>query len=86
MLSPSGRERGPPAASGGPGRGGWKAIDLRRALPSVVDPRQRGIVANAIALSRLRIEDDFRCDCDGEFVGFGAVLSLDGERPHDAGL
>lgn len=59
----------------GAGQGGWKAIDLRRALPSVVDPRQRGIVANAIALSRLRIEDDFRCDCDGEFVGFGAVLS-----------
>lgn len=53
----------------------WQTIDLRRALPLVKDPRQRSIVANAIALARLRIEDAFRCDADGEFVGFGAVLS-----------
>lgn len=54
---------------------GWKAIDLRRALPLVLDPRLRSIVTGAIALSRLRIDDGFRCDCDGEFIGFGAVLS-----------
>lgn len=57
------------------GRVGWQTIDLRRALPGVADPRLRSIVADAIALARLRIEDAFRCDCDGEFVGFGAVLS-----------
>lgn len=58
---------------GGPAA--WQTIDLRRALPLVKDPRRRSIVANAIALARLRIEDAFRCDADGEFVGFGAVLS-----------
>lgn len=57
------------------GLAGWQTIDLRRALPLLEDPRQRSIVADAIALARLRIEDAFRCDADGEFVGFGAVLS-----------
>lgn len=57
------------------GRAGWQAIDLRRALPSVADPKLHSIVVDAIALARLRIDDAFRCDCDGEFVGFGAVLS-----------
>jgi len=54
---------------------GWKTIDLRRAMLRVLDPEQRGIVTDAIALARLRIDDSFRCDCDGEFIGFGAVLS-----------
>ena len=53
----------------------WSTIDLRRAAKQLADPRQRAIVGDAIALARLRIADDFRCDCDGEFVGFGAVLS-----------
>lgn len=57
------------------GRAGWQTVDLRRALREVADPRLRGIVCDAIALARLCIEDGFRCDCDGEFVGFGAVLS-----------
>lgn len=57
------------------GPAGWQAIDLRRALPLLKDPRQRSIVANAIALARLRLKEAFRCDADGEFVGFGAVLS-----------
>lgn len=57
------------------GPAGWQTIDLRRALAVVADPRLRVIVADAIALARLRIDDAFRCDCDGEFVGFGAVLS-----------
>lgn len=59
----------------GHGQRGWTTIDLRRTLPCVADPRLRSIVVDAIALARLRIEDGFRCDCDGEFVGFGAVLS-----------
>lgn len=54
---------------------GWQAIDLPRAQPLLKDPRQRSIVANAISLARLRIDDAYRCDADGEFVGFGAVLS-----------
>jgi PRTRC genetic system protein F len=53
----------------------WSTIDLRRAAERLTDPRQRAIVGDAIALARLPIADDFRCDCDGEFVGFGAVLS-----------
>ena len=53
----------------------WATIDLRRAATQLADSRQRAIVGDAIALARLRIADDFRCDCDGEFVGFGAVLS-----------
>ncbi len=53
----------------------WSTIDLRRAAKQLADPRQRAIVGDAIALARLHIADDFRCDCDGEFVGFGAVLS-----------
>lgn len=62
-----------PASKDGPA--GWQTIDLRRALPLLKDPRQRSIVANAIALARLRLKDAFRCDADGEFVGFGGVLS-----------
>lgn len=65
----------PRRAAGGDAPAGWKTIDLREVLPTVTDPRQRRIVADAIALAGLRIEDAFRCDCDGEFVGFGAVLS-----------
>lgn len=65
----------PGRRSRGQGPAGWKTIDLRKALPLLTDPGQRGIVADAIALARLHIEDEFRCDCDGEFVGFGAVLS-----------
>jgi PRTRC genetic system protein F len=53
----------------------WATIDLRRAATQLADSRQRAIVGDAIALARLHIADDFRCDCDGEFVGFGAVLS-----------
>ena len=53
----------------------WATVDLRRKAKLLADPRQHAIVGDAIALARLRIADDFRCDCDGEFVGFGAVLS-----------
>ena len=65
----------PERTASGDAPAGWKAIDLRRAITTVTDPGQRRIVADAIALARLRIEDAFRCDADGEFVGFGAVLS-----------
>ena len=57
------------------GGAGWQTVDLRRALPGIAAARLRAVVADAIALGRLRIQDAFRCDCDGEFVGFGAVLS-----------
>ena len=33
------------------------------------------IAANALALSQLRIKDRYRPEIDGEFIGFGAVLS-----------
>lgn len=51
---------------------------LRRAARVLADPRQRQIVVDALALSRLRIEDAYRPDFDGEYIGFGAVLSWRG--------
>lgn len=48
---------------------------LQRLARHVADPRQQAIVADALALSRLRIKDDLRPEADGEFVGWGAVLS-----------
>ena len=39
------------------------------------DQRAQQIAADALALSRLRIADEFRPEVDGEYVGFGAVLS-----------
>ena len=37
----------------------------------------RQIAADALALSRLTITDEFLPDMDGEYIGFGAVLSWD---------
>lgn len=52
------------------------AGNLRVAVASITDPRLRQIVADAVALSRLRFkEDTFRPDIEGEYIGFGAVLS-----------
>lgn len=39
------------------------------------DPGIRQIASDAIALSKLLIDDAFRPACDGEYIGFGAVLS-----------
>jgi PRTRC genetic system protein F len=48
---------------------------LRQLARHVLDPRQQAIVADALALSRLHVRDDFRPQADGEFIGWGAVLS-----------
>ncbi|MCL4182088.1 MAG: PRTRC system protein F [Burkholderiaceae bacterium] len=50
--------------------------NLRHAARTVTNPRLRQIVADAVALSRLRVKDDaFRPEIEGEYIGFGAVLS-----------
>jgi len=53
----------------------WRPCSLRRAARTLDDPRLRRIAADALALSRLALTDDFRPEVDGEFIGFGAVLS-----------
>lgn len=53
----------------------WRPCSLRRAARTLTDPRQRQIAVDALALSRLTLTDDFHPDIDGEYIGFGAVLS-----------
>ena len=53
----------------------WRPCSLRRAARTLTDPHQRQIAADALALSRLTLTDDFHPDIDGEYIGFGAVLS-----------
>ncbi len=53
----------------------WRPCSLRRAAKTLTDPCQRQIAADAFALSRLTLTDDFHPDIDGEYIGFGAVLS-----------
>ena len=53
----------------------WRPCSLRRAARTLTDPLQRQIAADALALSRLTLTDDFHPDIDGEYIGFGAVLS-----------
>jgi len=60
-----------PRGEGAPGR---HARALRRARKSA-DPAIRQIASDALALSQLHFDDAFRPDCDGEYIGFGAVLS-----------
>jgi PRTRC genetic system protein F len=48
---------------------------LSSLVPRLKDRRAQQIAADALALSRLRIADEFRPEVDGEYVGFGAVLS-----------
>jgi len=55
----------------------WRACDLRRAAKTLADPRMRAVAADALALSRLPLDDSFRPDIDGEYIAFGAVLSWD---------
>lgn len=52
-----------------------QAPSLRSAARTLKEPKAQQIAADALALSRLRIEDEFRPDIDGEYIGFGAVLS-----------
>ncbi|MCL1961278.1 MAG: PRTRC system protein F [Desulfovibrionaceae bacterium] len=49
--------------------------NLRRAAKTITDPRLRQIVADAQALARLQPDERFRPEIDGEYIGFGAVLS-----------
>lgn len=55
----------------------WHPCSLRRAARTLTDPHQRQIAADALALSRLKLTDDFHPDTEGEYIGFGAVLSWD---------
>jgi PRTRC genetic system protein F len=48
---------------------------LRGAARTLKDLKAQQIAADALALSRLRFEDQFRPDIEGEYIGFGAVLS-----------
>ena len=48
---------------------------LRRAIKRLSDPGAKAVAEDALALAGLDIDDSFRPDIDGEFVGFGAVLS-----------
>ncbi|WP_420475197.1 PRTRC system protein F [Noviherbaspirillum sp. ST9] len=48
---------------------------LARLAQDASDPLARDIAADVLALATLRIEDEFRPDVDGEYIGFGAVLS-----------
>ncbi len=53
----------------------WRPCSLRRAARTLTDPHQRQIAADALALSHLTLADDFHPDIEGEYIGFGAVLS-----------
>lgn len=53
----------------------WRPCSLRRAVKALDDPHMRQIAADALTLSHLSLTDDFRPDIDGEYIGFGAVLS-----------
>jgi|UniRef100_Q47D09 PRTRC genetic system protein F len=48
---------------------------LRRATNRLSDPGAKATAEDALALATLEIDDSFRPDMEGEFVGFGAVLS-----------
>ncbi|MDF3831431.1 PRTRC system protein F [Cupriavidus basilensis] len=52
-----------------------RGCSLRRAVTEAKTAEARRIAADALALSRLHFDDTFRPDIDGEFIGFGAVLS-----------
>lgn len=64
-----------PAWALGTARKGLSLASFTRMARDLSDPVARGIAAAALALARLRIEDEFRPDVDGEYVGYGAVLS-----------
>ncbi len=48
---------------------------LRRAIKRLSDPNAKAVAEDALALAGLDLDDRFRPDDDGEFIGFGAVLS-----------
>jgi PRTRC genetic system protein F len=54
----------------------WSQTELRNTLEALANRHPAGnIAADALALSRMRIKDRYRPEIDGEFIGFGAVLS-----------
>lgn len=59
------------------GDSAWRPCNLRQAVKTLADPKLRAIAADALALSRLPLDDSFRPDVDGEFIGYGGVLSWD---------
>ena len=59
------------------GAAAWRPCSLRQAAKTLADPHLRQIASDALALSRLALTDDFKPDIDGEYIGFGAVLSWD---------
>ncbi|MCL2591251.1 MAG: PRTRC system protein F [Betaproteobacteria bacterium] len=48
---------------------------LRRSLRKLTDPAARQIAADALSLSLLQFETSYAEDFEGNYVGFGAVLS-----------
>ncbi|MCE4369730.1 PRTRC system protein F [Xanthomonas hortorum] len=52
-----------------------RQLGLKTLAPGVCEPHLRAIVDDAIALTRLRLDSRFRPDIEGEFIGWGAVLS-----------
>jgi len=52
-----------------------KQSDLRKIAHDCGDAYAREVAALALALARLRFKDEFKPDIEGEFIGFGAVLS-----------
>lgn len=48
---------------------------LSRTIKRLSDPSVKAVAEDALALTSLVVDDSFRPDIDGEFVGFGAVLS-----------
>lgn len=53
----------------------WRPCSLRRAARSLTDPTLRQIAADALALSRLTLDDSFQPEVDGDYIGYGGVLS-----------
>jgi PRTRC genetic system protein F len=55
--------------------GGHLRKRLGRAMRSLTDPALRLVVRDALALDSLRWDKDFDPEVEGEYIGFGAVLS-----------
>lgn len=60
------------------GRRRPRPCSLRKAVKTLADPRMRQIAADALALSQISLDDSFRPEIEGEYIGFGAVLSWRG--------
>ena len=73
----AGSSTGRPKASAGARTAASRPCSLRHAAKTLADPHLRQIATDALALSRLTLTDDFKPDIEGEYIGFGAVLSWD---------